>query len=136
MPHHFVAAAATAATAVLLAAACSGPFDPSGSVCTGIGCDSGLTVRLEGTPPAGPVRVELLTSDGGARYVYDCPEPGRCAAGAFFPGFTGDYVRVRVTTASGAVTREARPAYTETRPNGPDCPPACRTATVTVPLPG
>ena len=131
---HIAFAAAFAAS--LLAAGCSSPANPGGRFCTEIGCDSGLTIRLDGPPQAGPVRIELLTSGSGPRYVYDCPDAGGCATGAFFPGFTGDYVRVRVTTASGTATREARPAYTESRPNGADCPPVCRTATVTVPLPG
>ena len=137
-PPALTAAALAATLLCALSAGCSdssGSSGPNNKVCTLIECDSGLAVELE-RASAGPFRIELLVSDSGPRYIYECPDPSHCAAGAFFAGFTGDYVRVRVTTAAGAITREVRPTYLERRPNGPDCPPVCRRATVRVPVPG
>jgi hypothetical protein len=103
--------------------------------CTEIGCDDGLRVQLDGAPAGGIVRVELLPAgDTGPRYVVECAATQGCANGAWFPGFTGDYAVVRVTTSDGSVSREVRPTYAVMQPNGPDCPPTCRTASVTVSL--
>ena len=125
-----------AAVLALSAAACSSVVGSGDTVCTRMGCSSGLTVRIDAAPPPGAYRVELLPAgEAGPRYVVECPDASRCAGGATFPGFTGDYVVVRVTTARGVLTREVRPTYTESRPNGADCPPVCQQATVAVPLP-
>jgi hypothetical protein len=125
-----------AAALTLGTAACRALLDSGDVVCTRIGCSSGLTIRFDAVPPPGAYRVELLPAgEGGPRYVVECPDASRCTGGATFPGFTGDYVVVRVTTARGVLTREVRPTYTESRPNGPDCPPVCQQATVAVPLP-
>ena len=114
----------------LLAAGCSTAAEPK--TCTEIGCTSGLTIKLDAAP-AGPIRVELLAGgENGARYVVDCPTVQGCAGGAWFPGFTGDYAVVRATTSEGAFNWEVRPTYSVVQPNGPDCPPTCRTATVTL----
>ena len=118
---------------LLVALGCSSTTGTREQVCTAIGCDSGLAVRVEGASTTGAYRVELLPSgETGPRYVAECPDASRCAAGVRFPGFTGDWTLVRVTTAQGTVTREVRPSYQELRPNGPDCPPICRQAVVTV----
>jgi hypothetical protein len=126
---------AAALGAALAAAGCSGSSAPGGArMCTEIGCSNGLLVRLAGTP-AGPVRVEILGDGGAARHVYECGKPVECADGVFFAELASGDVRVRVTSAAGTLTHAARPAYVLTRPNGPDCPPVCRQATLTVPLP-
>ena len=41
-------------------------------------------------------------------------------------------VVVEIVTPDGTVQRTFNPQYVATRPNGPDCPPECRQATVTV----
>lgn len=119
------------AVASVLLSGCNGLAGPT--ACTEIGCESGLEVVLENAP-AVPFRVEAEVPGQQGLYVFDCPDPARCGR-VFFAAFTPDYVRIRVTTAAGTVARDVRPQYAEARPNGPDCPPLCRTATVAVPLP-
>lgn len=123
---------AVVAIVALFAAGCSSPV--GGAVtCTQIGCIDGLFVRFDVAPPPGAVRVELLPEgESGPRYTYDCAATDPCHAGVRFPGFTGDYAVVRVTTSAGVVNHEVRPTYAESRPNGKDCPPLCRHGTVTV----
>ena len=123
--------AATAAAVPLLLGGCEA-LDPK--VCTLIGCTDGLTVALA-TRPAGAFRIELRVPGVPAPYVYDCPDPSRCASSALFEELTPESATVTVTTARGSVVREVRPTYTTSRPNGDDCPPVCRQGTVTVPLP-
>jgi hypothetical protein len=121
---------ATGAAAVLLGG-CEA-LEPK--ACTMIGCSDGLTVALE-LRPAGAFRIELRVPGAATPYVYDCPDPSRCASGALFEELTPETATVTVTTARGTVVRDVRPAYTTSRPNGGDCPPVCRQATVTVPIP-
>ncbi len=102
--------------------------------CTLVGCASGLTVVLA-APPAGAFRIEVSVPGAAAAYVYDCPDPARCAPQGFFGEFTPEAATVTVTTARGRVQQEVRPRYTTRRPNGDDCPPVCRQGAVTVPLP-
>jgi hypothetical protein len=122
----------SAAAALLSGAGCS-VFDPGDDVCTLAGCFSGLRVELAARP-TGPFRVEVTSAaaPGGATYVFDCPDAARCGPGAFFPDFTPERVTVRVVTSGGAVTRDFAPAYRTFRPNGDDCEPTCREATVRV----
>lgn len=119
--------------ACVAAAACSG-LGPDGD-CTLIGCSSGLEVQLPSVP-AGPYRVEAFVREGGSRYVLECPGAAECGGRAFFADFTPEAVQVRGTTPAGLVTQSFRPSYTAHRPNGADCPPVCRTATVQMPVPG
>ena len=115
----------------LAAAGCS-VFDPGDDVCTLAGCQSGLGVELSARP-TGPFRVEVTVpgaTSGGPTYVYDCPDAARCVPGAFFPDFAPTHVTVRVTTTAGVVTRSFTPTYRTHSPNGEDCEPTCREATV------
>jgi hypothetical protein len=105
--------------------------------CTLIGCQNGLTVRLS-TMPAAPFRVELRVASPTSQpaYVYDCSNPASCAQGAFFPDFSGEHAFVTVVTSAGTRTTEVtRIEYRVSRPNGPNCPPECRQATVTADVP-
>ena len=105
--------------------------------CTLIGCQNGLTVRLSATPAA-PFRVELRVTSSTSQpvYVYDCSNVERCAQGVFFPDFSGEQAFVSVVTDAGTRTTEiTRIQYRVSRPNGPNCPPECRQATVTADVP-
>ena len=121
------------AAGACLAAACS-VFDP-GAVCTLRGCPPSLTIELAETPTV-PFRIEASAVGSEDRRVFDCPDPSRCFAGAWFHDFTPADVVVRVTTQAGAVEQTFRPSYQTVRPNGPHCEPTCRQAVVRVPLPG
>jgi hypothetical protein len=117
----------------LILSAC-GIFDPSG--CTLIGCYDGLTIHLTALPN-GPYRVEIFVVAPGLQpsHVYDCPT-GQCGQNLTFPDLNPDRAWVRVTTAAGERTIEfSSIVYEAHRPNGPDCSPTCRQATLTVDIP-
>jgi hypothetical protein len=109
-------------------------------VCTQIGCDSGLWVRLDALPAgAFSVDVYAVTPNASPSYRYECsPGPLACLQEIFFTDFVGDRPYIRVTTTVGTVLYEIPTLSYETfRPNGPRCDPECRTAetTVTIPAP-
>jgi hypothetical protein len=119
------------AACVALLAGCNGIID---GTCTLIGCESGLLVQLAQTP-TGPYRIEVFSFAGGPHYVFECANPGSCEP-ARFTDYTPASVTIRVTTSAGTREETAQPAYAESQPNGPNCGPTCRQATVTVALPG
>ena len=114
--------------AVALLTECA-PMSPPARACTLIGCTDGLTVELTGTP-AGAYRVELEVPGEAQRRVVRCDSPGAC--GPVFFEVTPAVATVHVVTAAGTRSQEVRPAYQVNQPNGPDCPPRCRQARVTV----
>ena len=123
---------------LLAVAAACGIFGPRGDkVCTLIGCDSGLTVHLN-TKPAGTYRVEVFARgpDQQPAYVYDCSTAGICQQDIFFSGLIVDHPFIRVTTTVGTKLVEITTVtYVSSYPNGPDCGPPCRNATVNVDIP-
>ena len=127
------------ATATLLLAACSQPAPqpaapPAQRACTMIGCEDGLTVAVEGTPDSA-YRLEIRAPGEEIR-VQECPSPAECGQ-VFLVGFLPEEVTVELVTESGErSTRTVRPEIETVQPNGPDCPPTCRQARVTVPWPG
>jgi hypothetical protein len=44
-------------------------------------------------------------------------------------------VNLRLIWDGGAIERNLTPAYETFQPNGPDCPPACRSGSVTIVVP-
>lgn len=118
------------AACVALLAGCNG-FD---GLCTLVGCDSVLLVRLA-QAPAGPYRIEVFSHADAPHYVFDCANPATCGE-ARFVDYTPELVTIRVTTAAGASEQTVQPTYDVDRPNGPNCEPTCKGAVVTVPLPG
>lgn len=120
--------------ALLLLSGCGSIFGPT--ACTLIGCESGVEVAFAQRPDA-PFRIEAeVPGHPSSRYVYECDEVSRCGGRIFFADFTPDVVRIRVVTAAGTTEQIYSPQYSESRPNGPDCEPLCRTARIMLPLPG
>ena len=116
-------------TALVLLASCN----PITQACTLIGCEDGLAVRLNGAP-AGPYRVEAWSELRIAPTVYECGAAETCPP-IFFPGFAGNDVVVRVTTAAGVRTQAFDGVeYQAVYPNGRRCGGACEQAVVTVQL--
>ena len=115
----------------LLLAGCGTSTDPE-QVCTLIGCDSGIEIVLE-DPPEGPYRIEAFVYSEGPRYVYECVSQSGCTDPVFFAEFTPYRVFIDVVTDAGTERFEVVPTYQESQPNGPDCPPLCRTAVVRLP---
>jgi len=119
---------------LLLTLSACGLLDPAG--CSLASCSNGLTVHLSALPN-GPYRVEIFLLGPGQQpaHAYDCPS-GQCGQDLTFPDLVPDHAWVRVTTSAGVRTTEFPTiAYEVFRPNGPDCPPSCRRATVTLDLP-
>jgi hypothetical protein len=117
--------------AALVLAACS-PFTNTARVCTEIGCNSGIKVILE-SPPAGAYRIEAYVYPQGPRYVFRCERQSGCMDQIFLVEFTPYRLFIEVVSDSGTQRYEVVPKYQESRPNGPDCPPHCRTAVVRLP---
>ena len=107
-------------------AACAGALE----VCTEVGCDSGLIVTVT-NGPAEPYRIEARVGGTLARYVHSCAGH---ACTAEFLDFVPSHVFIYVMTESDTTFREVRPNYDVSQPNGPDCEPTCRFATVTITL--
>lgn len=121
--------------AVAATTSCDSPLE----VCTLIGCDSGLTVQLSSLP-VGEFTVEVLGESPGLHppaYRYECvPGAQPCSARILFPGLYLENPYVRITTAVGTVVHFAEDVtYRTSYPNGRQCGPECRTATVTVDIP-
>ncbi|HEX6064680.1 MAG TPA: hypothetical protein VFZ04_10700, partial [Longimicrobiales bacterium] len=116
------------AGALVLVAACVGANQEPERVCTLIGCNNGLAVEVNSSLQ----QSVTVTVQAGAQVIhtFQC-DPGQPCR-AFVDNQTPDEVTVHVQTAQGTVSRTYRPEYKLNRPNGPDCPPECRQATVTV----
>ncbi len=120
---------------VVATAACDSPTE----VCTLVGCDSGLTVQLSGLP-VGAFTVEVFPESPALDppvYRYECtPGPQPCSTRVLFPGLYVEQPYVRVTSALGTVTHhEPDVTYQTSYPNGRQCGPECRSATVSVGIP-
>ena len=110
--------------------------------CTLIGCNSGLIVRLAALP-ASAFRVEVFRGqpDQQPAYVivYTCGTPSQGSLGCpdllNFQDFFVEHFWIRITTSAGTQTSEHTVEYRQVYPNGPDCGPGCRQATVTVAAP-
>ncbi len=114
------------AVALLAALACRSPA----LVCTAIGCDDGLQVDITATVAQGTVTIEASAPGTPTRMASCTLTNGRCLI--TLGQFTPDAVTLVVTSSAGTVTTSLQPAYTISRPNGPDCPPTCRSARVAV----
>ncbi len=115
--------------AVAFVASCDGLGITKG--CTLIGCDSGLLVQLQGAVP------DTLTitaqSPGGSAQTVTCTTAA-CTQYVFFRDFTPASVTISVRGAGVDLVRTVQPSYRVSQPNGKDCPPTCRQATVQIPV--
>ena len=101
------------------------------TACTLIGC-TGLVVEVTGAPSQIPVTVVVTAPDGSTRSTSCTSVGGTCPVS--FPDFTPASVAIRVLTGTQTIEETRQPTYEVTRPNGPECPPECRNARVTVAL--
>lgn len=109
-------------------------FEPQ--ACQLVGCINGLTVQLASLPTE-PYTVELRVP--GAQepfYTYECDGGSSCETAIHSPLQTLSHMSIRVTTVTGSlVTEVPKIDYAVTWPNGRDCPPPCRHATVIAEVP-
>ena len=101
------------------------------SACTLIGC-TGLVVEVTGVASQTPVTVVVTAPDGSTRNAICTAATGTCPVS--FPDFTPASLTVRVSSGTQSTELTVQPDYLLTRPNGPECPPECRGARVTVAL--
>jgi hypothetical protein len=117
------------AIGLMLAAATGTGCDPFGTGwCTEIGCWDQVTVELEG-PLAGSFAVTAI-GDGEQPVVIDCSPTEPCGRRLVLAGFAPASLTVTYTDSAGSLVETFTPDYDRSRPNGPDCPPECRQATV------
>ena len=142
-----------------------GPVDPGGKMCTQIGCVDGLRLGLEkaGAWAAGAYTfafvldgaavtctgsLPLKACDAGPSLTCDVADrvmigESGCALPPDQHGwsdiqFAADPKEIKLTISrdgQALQTAELRPEYVESRPNGPDCGPVCRSASATLMLP-
>lgn len=98
--------------------------------CSGIECANALVVDLDGAPSS--YVIEARGPNETRRFT--CTEVSLCNE-AVFENFTPTQVTIRVTWSDGSVEQVVTPAYEVVQPNGPDCPPICRRAVVTITIP-
>jgi hypothetical protein len=114
--------------------ACSGLEE----ACTQVGCVSGLTVNLSGVP-IGAYSVEVIPEGppGTMTYRVDCGGSApSCGSQVYFHNVFVERAHVRVVSSLGTVTHAVGSiTYRTTYPNGRQCEPACRQATVAVAIP-
>lgn len=104
-----------------------------GGACTAIGCADGVSVAWANPSPRD--RGTLIAD--GVTYAFDCAAAPTatvwCTPTGLRLSATPTTLRVEVVTSTGTRSGSFTVAYTTSRPNGPDCEPVCRNATVTVP---
>ncbi len=122
---------ALAASVVTVAGStgCDGSVDVA---CTEIGCSDGLAVVVHGS--SGVQYDVEASATGGETRTGSCAIDASGSCLVFFYGFLPDEVTVAVTGGGRQMSVTLQPAYEDVQPNGPDCPPTCRQATVTIDL--
>lgn len=121
---------------LLAATACAQSSDspnestPEGErVCTLIGCESGLDVRVEGI---GNESFTVRAEGDGRTESATCRRDQGCSGTVFLRDFTAATATISVSHGTGTFTHTVRPDYGTLQPNGPDCPPTCTRAQVIV----
>lgn len=119
------------AGALLCLAGCTSNAEPQ-QICTLIGCENGLAVEVNHSlQQSFTVNVRVANQ---TVHTFRCDPGQQCRA--FVANQTPDEVTVSVDAGGGQppASRTYRPEYRMNRPNGPDCPPECKQATVTLTL--
>ncbi|MFT5141814.1 MAG: hypothetical protein ACI80V_000704 [Rhodothermales bacterium] len=128
--------AATGAAWVLLAGLTSCNQSPiSPKLCTQVGCEDGVVVRLVGDIPES---LTLSVSGPGMEartFELDCLiYPCKDVDVAFLPGETPSEIVVSISSGERQYTKTFRPQYEEFWPNGSGCPSPCLVARVEIVL--
>ena len=116
--------------AVIVLTGCAGNTGPE-RACTLIGCDNGLDLQVNSSLSQS-FSVKVSTIMGQPMYSFTCQAGQPCRA--FISGQTPQEVRVTVATPQGDVSKTFKPEYKISKPNGPDCPPDCKQATIVMTL--
>ena len=122
-----------AAPLLLALASCALCNEPA--VCTAKGCPVESGLRIQVTPTiTNSLRVEVFVAglDQPPIRTHNCTG-SQCDQVVFFRDLVIERGTVRVTTDAGVRVTEISPVYSRVWPNGPDCPPPCIFALVSVP---
>lgn len=131
--------------AVVLAACGPGePPTPDPIECTLIGCSDSVTVIIDGELPTEYSLV--LAAPGLNTVTVRCPSgevegafpvgPDACQAGTFtFMDYAPDQLELTLRYGGTERSESFTPTYETLRPNGPDCPPACRVGQIVLAVP-
>ena len=112
--------------------------------CTLLACGDVLSLTFERHVPdvyavsVGGADGEEVSVRCSKQSALDCSGAGGCSCwgdGVSFSGFAPKEATITVQWDGSTVTKTVQPSYSTFRPNGPDCPPECRGATVSVVLP-
>lgn len=125
--------ARTLAVAVLASASVSACDDVFGKGCSLAPCPAALTVTVHGKED---VEYAVLASAPGedVQSATCIISPSLDSCEVYFRDFDPAEVTVRVTWADQEATSQFTPTYETVHPNGPDCTPTCRAATVVMDL--
>jgi len=121
-----LALAASVSTAVG-STGCDGSVDVA---CTEIGCSDGLAVVVHGL--LGAQYDVDASATGGETRTGSCVIDASGSCSVFFYGFLPNEVTVTISGGGRQTSVTLQPAYEDVQPNGPDCPPTCRQATVAI----
>jgi hypothetical protein len=101
--------------------------------CTMIGCDDGWNVELIGGTLPATYTVQVRV-DGQIVAAVECSPTNPCARTMFLPGVTAEQAELEISGADLNLQWEVTPTYQTVQPNGANCPPICRQASVQVQL--
>lgn len=117
---------------VAVTAALAGCVDSIAPVCTQIGCESGVRIELAEPLPEGATVTLASDRPGGVAVSFQCTAASPCESPLFARDFTPESLTVRIQGGGIDYSESFIPTYTASRPNGPNCPPECRNATIVV----
>ena len=100
-----------------------------GGACTLIGCESGMIVMIQGSPP-GPWRIEA-SAPGLGTQLRECPAGSQCPS-VQFEGFAPQTATITLTMGERTATSQVTLVRRDVQPNGPNCEPTCNQPLVTV----
>jgi hypothetical protein len=100
-----------------------------GRSCTLRPCVGGLVVEVTGDVSQEPLNIEA-TTPGGTQLTEPCHLLGEHCLAIFDADFTPEQATIRIMGASDTTVHVVHPEYTVSYPNGTDCGPVCRSATV------
>lgn len=117
---------------VLLGVACDSASTQG--ACTQIGCLNGIRMEIEGEIPVGTRFTLTPTDPGGVARSITCDAESPCQSVIQVEDFTPESFTVSATGPDLDYEQTFAPDYETLQPNGPDCPPTCRVATIVVDL--
>jgi len=118
-----------------ISAGCVGTGTDNDQICTLIGCEDGVTVQISENRPDSLSLTIYLNDDSEAHTSTICTNPdSSCAIRT--GGKTPETVTVEVEWGNELYRQTFTPEYEGFQPNGPNCPPTCRTALIEIDLSG